>query len=108
MPKVKHLVVKSPNYLSDHSKVITWINLRQTTNTINNTPLQPPISKLPLQYIWNNESNENFKKALKSDELQEKLSTYLENDFSSDRKGINKCFNKFQNIFNLAFKKLLN
>ena len=47
MPKVKHLVVKSPNYLSDHSQVITWINLRQTTNTINNTPLQPPISKLP-------------------------------------------------------------
>jgi hypothetical protein len=43
MPKVKHLVGKSPNYLSDHSQVITWINLHQTTNTINNTPLQPPI-----------------------------------------------------------------
>jgi hypothetical protein len=107
MPKVKHLFVKSPNYLSDHSQVITWINLHQTTNTINNTPLQPPISKLPLQYILNNESNENFKKALKSDELQEKLSTFLENDFSSDREGINKCINEFQNIINLPSKKSL-
>ena len=56
----------------------------------------------------NNESNENFKKALKSDELQEKLSTFLENDFSSDREGIiNKCVNEFQNIINLASKKSL-
>jgi hypothetical protein len=55
----------------------------------------------------NNESNENFKKALKSDELQEKLSTFLENDFSSDREGINKCINEFQNIINLPSKKSL-
>ncbi len=31
IPKVKHLVVKSPIYLSDHSQVITWINLFKTT-----------------------------------------------------------------------------
>jgi hypothetical protein len=35
IPKVKHLVVKSPNYLSDHSQVITWINFYKNTNIDN-------------------------------------------------------------------------
>ena len=100
-------MVKSPNYLSDHSQVITWINLYKNTNTDNITTSQPPISKLPLQYIWNNESSKNFKKALKSEELQEKLSTFLDNDFSSDRESINKCVNEFQSIIDLASKKSL-
>jgi ABC-type ATPase with predicted acetyltransferase domain len=100
-------VVKSPNYLSDHSQVIIWINLYKNTNTDNITTSQPPISKLPLQYIWNNESSRNFKKAPKSEELQEKLSTFLDKDFSSDRESINKCVNEFQSIIDLASKKSL-
>ena len=84
MTKIKHLVVKSPNYLSDHSQVIAWTNLHKTTDIINNAPLQPPLSELPLQYIWNNESSENFKKVLKTDELQEKINAFFDKNFTPD------------------------
>ena len=107
MTKIKHLVVKSPNYLSDHSQVIAWTNLHKTTDIINNAPLQPPLSKLPLQYIWNNESSENFKKVLKTDELQEKINAFLDKNFTPDRENINDCVNEFQNIINLASKRSL-
>jgi hypothetical protein len=35
IPKAKNQVVKSPSYLSDHSQVITWVNLHKTTNSHN-------------------------------------------------------------------------
>ena len=49
IPKVKHLVVKSPNYLSDHSQVITCINLYKNTNTDNITTSQPQYQN----YLYN-------------------------------------------------------
>jgi hypothetical protein len=52
-------------------------------------------------------SSETFRKALKSDELQRQLNTFLDNNFSSGKQSINKCVNEFQNIINIASKKSL-
>ena len=101
IPKAKNLVVKSPSYLSDHSQVITWVNLHKTTNSHNIIPPQPSLTKLPLKYIWTDDSSETFRKALKSDELQRQLNTFLDNNFSSDKESTNKCVNEFQNITGL-------
>ena len=104
IPKAKNIVVKSPSYLSDHSQVITWVNLHKTTNSHNIIPPQPSLTKLPLKYIWTDDSSETFRKALKSDELQRQLNTFLDNNFSSDKESTNKCVNEFQNIINIASK----
>ena len=63
--------------------------------------------QLALIYEARNESSENLKKVLKTDELQEKINAFLDKNFTPDRENINDCVNEFQNIINLASKRSL-
>jgi hypothetical protein len=58
------------SYLSDHSQVVTWVELYTTLETNKDIPSQPPTEKLPLQYIWTDDSNDAFIKELKSIDIQ--------------------------------------
>ena len=62
-----NFTVKEPSAgYSDHSLVITWLNI----NTINHNPVEPIINDtlrhLTKQFIWENESPENFRAAFKN------------------------------------------
>jgi len=69
----RHIVnstVKEPSAgYSDHSPVITWLNI----NTINHNPVEPIINDtllhLPKQFIWENESPEKLRAAFKNTKI---------------------------------------
>ena len=100
LQNTKHLVVKPPNYLSDHSQVVAWFDIqRNITNTTNHEDkTQSNVEKLPLQYIWTHDSKDAFIKSLKSNEIKEKLEKFLNNDFPDSKDGINQCVTEFQTI----------
>ena len=104
---IKHLVVKSPCYLSHHSQVTTWVNIYNASETDNQNQVQPTLEKLPLQYIWTNDSKDIFTKKLRSSETQEKFNTFLDNNYSTSTEDINKCVEDFENLLFHASKKSL-
>jgi hypothetical protein len=59
MQNIKFLIVKPPNYLSDHSQIITWLNIRKpiNTKTNNNSDFS---HKLPNQVIGENTSQRAY------------------------------------------------
>jgi hypothetical protein len=50
-----------------------------------------PMSELPLQFIWYENSKSIFRQTLKSPEIQQKLYEFTNSDFTNDLNGINKC-----------------
>ena len=107
LQNTKHLVVKPPNYLSDHSQVIAWLNIqRDMQNEIDyQNKTKTNLEKLPFQYIWTNDSKDLFVKQLKSNEIKIKLEQFLNNDYPENKEGINQCVNEFQNIILEASKR---
>jgi exonuclease III len=76
---IKHLIVKAPCYLSDHSQIITWIDTHETRSPENNTEahFQPQLEKLPSQYTWTDISKDNFVKELKSTKILQNFSILI-------------------------------
>ena len=67
---VVYVIVKQPTYLSDHiSQIIVWI---KTSFYIDNQLPQntTPLKSLPTQFIWDENSSEQFKDALSSHNCQ--------------------------------------
>ena len=108
---IKHLIVKPPNYLSDHSQVVAWFDLQPVSNPKTNIDStcteQPKLEQLPSQYTWDKDSKAAFTQELKSNKIQNKLNNFLNNDFSDEKDGMNQCINEFQNIILEASKKSL-
>jgi hypothetical protein len=87
----KYFVVKLPTYLSDHSQITTWIDIGLHTNDLSDiNQCQLPMSELPLQFIWYENSKSIFRPTLKSPETQQKLYEFTNSDFTNDLNGINK------------------
>jgi hypothetical protein len=90
MQNIKFLIVKPPNYLSDHSQIITWLNIRKpiNTKTNNNSDFS---RKLPNQFIWENTSHRAYTDSLKSPDIQQKIQNLLNNYYTIDDNGVNNC-----------------
>ncbi len=102
--------MKSPTYLTDHSQILTWVNIQKNlpeSETNPSKPEQTPLHKRPLQFEWSENSKNNFRQTLKSPEIQRKLDDFLQSTFSNEEKGVNDCVTEFQNILNDAAKKSL-
>ena len=106
---IKHLIVKTPCYLSDHSQIITWLDTHEMNLPENNSDahLEPQLKKLPFQYTWNDMSKDHFIKELKSNETHQKLTEFLNTDFPDSREGTSQCLSEFQNIIFQVSKKSL-
>ena len=102
-----YFVVKSPTYLSDHSQIITWIDISQTIEEHDTGPCNIEMSKLPNQFIWNNDAKNNFRETLRSPEIQRKMNEFVDSNFTNDLNGINKCLCEFQKILLETSKKCL-
>ena len=47
-PYVSHFVVKQPCSLSDHSPIVTWININTSISELNSSHENNPLSRLPM------------------------------------------------------------
>jgi hypothetical protein len=107
---IKHFVVKPPTYLSDHSQIITWLDINKSLPENETNPPKPeqiPLLRLPLQFDWSENSKTNFRQTLKSTEIQKKFDNFIQTTFTNDEKGVNDCATEFQNILTDAAKKSL-
>ena len=105
--KVEHFIVKPPTYLSDHSQIITWIDIKKYIAEPNVEPCNIQMTKLPKQFIWDKQSKNNFRQTLKTPEIQQKINNFINSDFTNDTHGINDCVSQFQNILLETSKKSL-
>jgi uncharacterized membrane protein YgaE (UPF0421/DUF939 family) len=62
---------------------------------------------IPNQFIWDDYSKKNFRNTLRSTEITNKLSEFINFYFSHDLNGVNDCVSKFQNILINTSKKCL-
>lgn len=105
---INYFIVKPPNYLSDHSQIVTWVNIHQTFETnCSNHAKSPLLHKLPQQFIWTENSKEIFTENLKSTKTQKQLEEFLKSDFHTDINGVNECVSQFENIILETSKKSL-
>ena len=67
---VANFAVKDPLHLSDHSPSTTWLNINKKTS-YNHTILEgDTLTRLPKQFLWENDSAQKFKDALRSPRIQ--------------------------------------
>ena len=74
---VAHFVVKEPSFFSDHSPVITWLNVE--TNICNKSiaHANDTLKRLPRQFCWENDSTQKFKDTLRSSSTQLLIQEFL-------------------------------
>ena len=96
---IESLAVKPPTILSDHSQIICWIK-RSPVSSQSKPHQHQTLFNLPKQYIWNNDSAQNFFDTLETDEFQSKLSLFEQTVFSLDSKDVELATEQFTNLLN--------
>ena len=79
---VSNFVVSQPCSISDHSSIITSININTTIVEPESSIENNPLSRLPMQFLWENDSASKFKDFLRSPNLQMLIRDYLDDDNS--------------------------
>ena len=80
---VPNFVVEQPYSLSDHSPIVAWININTSVPEINSSLENNPLSHLPIQFLWENDSAKKFKDILRSPDLQMLIRDYNEDVISN-------------------------
>ena len=108
VPRIENLVIKPPSYLSDHSQILTWVKTKLPIAQEQNPPNVPTSQhKLPVQFIWENNSAYLFKQQLLSVETQSKLNQFINSPSIPSKEEVNNYTSKFQDIILNAAKKSL-
>ena len=108
VPRIENLVIKPPSYLSDHSQILTWVKTKLPIAQQQNPPNAPTSQhKLPVQFIWENNSAYLFKQQLLSVETQSKLNQFINSPSIPSKEEVNNYTSKFQDIILNAAKKSL-
>ena len=77
---VANFVVKDPLHLLDHSPITTLLNINKKTN-YNPTILEgDTLTRLPKQFLWENDSAQKFKDALRCPCIQTLIRDYIAGD----------------------------
>ena len=77
---VSNFIVSQPCSISDHSSIITSININTTIGEPESPIENNPMSRLPMQFLWENDSAPKFKDVLRSPDLQMLIRDYLDDD----------------------------
>lgn len=77
---VANFIVKEPLYLSDHSPVVTWLKINNKIGSSHTIPERDILSRLPKQFLWENDSTQKFKDALRSLNIQALIREYMADD----------------------------
>ena len=102
---VSSFVVNQPCSISDHSSIITSININTTIGEPESSIENNPLSRLPMQFLWENDSASKFKDVLRSPDLQMLIRDYLDDDNSF--LDVNTRLKKVENMLISAAKRSL-
>ena len=98
---VSNFIVKQPNPLSDHSPIVTWLNINSTNfdtcipkGSQNNNNSLTRVSK---QFVWESDSTQKFKDALRSPVIQTPIQDYI--DERAHINDVDTSLDKVENIF---------
>ena len=74
---VANFIVKEPSCLSDHSPVVTWLNINTNISNRDAIPANDTLTSLPKQFCWEHDSTQKFKDALRSPSTQTLIREFL-------------------------------
>ena len=95
---INNFIVKEPTIFSDHSQLICWLNLQTPAYSKTTSHSKVKTFNLPKQFIWDQSSFENFRNALKQDDVLLRISKFEKTNFASDCKGIDLATEQFTKI----------
>ena len=88
--------------MSDHSPITTWLNINKKTS-YNHTILEgDTLTRLPKQFLWENDSAQKFKDALRSPRIQTLMRDYIAGDTFNENTELS--LEKVENILITAAK----
>ena len=101
-----NFVVQQPSSFSDHSSIITWININTDLPEIN-SPRENgnQLSPLPMQFLWEKDSAPKFRQILRTAEFQMLIQEFLDDD--TPIQNVNATLGKVENILIAAAKRCL-
>ena len=106
---IEYFLVQPSTYLSDHNQIILWIKIPSICidEIEPSASLSEQLEPLPSKYIWNEDSYDLFKSALKSKDCQLLIDEFLSTDFEESQRGIDFAVQKVQAILLEASKRSL-
>ena len=66
--------------MSDHSPITTWLNINKKTNNNHTILERDTLTRLPEQFLWENDSAQKFKDTLRSPRIQTLIRDYIAGD----------------------------
>ena len=90
----------------DHSSIITSININTTIGEPESSIENNPLTGLPRQFLWENDSASKFKDVLRSPDLQMLIRDYLDDDNLLTH-DVNTRLKKVENMLISAAKRSL-
>ena len=101
---ISNFIVKQPSPLLDHSPIITWLNINTNNSTIESLA-NNSLTRLPKQFVWENDSTQKFKDCLRSPVPQTLIREYI-ND-GTQIHDVNASLEKVENILITTAKQCL-
>ena len=102
---IANFTVKEPLCLSDHSPIVTWLNINTNFSSRDTSSESDTLTHLPKQFFWENDSSQKFHNALRSPNIQMLILEYLHDN--SPTNDINISLEKVENIFMATAKRSL-
>ena len=102
---IANFVVKEPSSLSDHSPIMTWLNITKVNTHLATENTNDTLICLPKQFIWENNSTQTFKTALQTRDIQRMIHDFLVD--SRPDKHINSSLDAVERILFSAAKHCL-
>ena len=79
---VANFIVKEPSCLSDHSPIVTWLNINTNISNRDAIPANDTLTSLPKQFCWEHDSTQKVKEALRSPSTQTLIREFLNDNES--------------------------
>ena len=87
--EIDFFLVKPLTTLSDHSQIITWLNIKSTLSFHKENELDfSTLKKLPTRFIWDKDSANLFNQALMSSRTQTLIADFINYEFPVTEKVI--------------------
>ena len=106
---IEFFIVKPPTSISDHSQIVTWLNVRpnlEQEDTENDLDFWT-LDKLPTQFVWDGESVTSFSQALMLPKIQALVRDFLNCPFPITETGIDEAVRSVKNIiYSAALRSL--
>ena len=74
---IANFVVKEPWSLSDHSPIMTWLNITTINTQLATENTNDTLIRLPKQFMWENDSSQKLKTALQTRDIQRMIHDFL-------------------------------